>query len=145
MYGKLVNGRFEKAPYSIICNIEVNGVLKAFRVSNPSDAQYTDAGYLPVTETEYPSDGGYYELVYTERDGTIYGKWTEAQAPDSVPTLEERLSVCEDALIELAEGHNESEKTAKIYAGKINLGKMELGDVPERWREFVSTLTGGVS
>lgn len=31
---------------------------------------------------------------------------------------------------------------AKIYARWIRDGKMELSDVPERWREAVAALTG---
>lgn len=75
MYGRLVDGRLERAPYSIIRYITVKGVPKAFRVSNPSGAMYIEAGYLPVIEADCPDDGNNYDMVYTERDGAIYGEW----------------------------------------------------------------------
>ncbi|MBQ7821181.1 MAG: hypothetical protein IJ391_02745 [Clostridia bacterium] len=109
MYGTIKDGVLISAPDSIVCDIEVNGGNKPFRMYNPTAKMYKDAGYLPVIEAEYPDDGKYYEKVYAERDGAIYGEWVEAEAPESeapAPTLEQRVSDCEGDVAELNEALN---------------------------------------
>ncbi len=105
MYAKLLNGILEPAPLDLLCEIEVRGTNKVFQVFNPAPEQYIKAGYLPVIEADYPeNDEGnfkYYEKVYTERDGVIYGEWVECDAPEAItptPTNEERIAALEEEL-----------------------------------------------
>lgn len=113
MYGKIVNGVFVEAPNSIVCNIEVKDEMKPYKIFNPTDKQYKEAGYFPVIKAEYPEtdieNPKYYELVYTERDGAIYGEWVECEAPeipDTVPTLEQRTTALEEEVDGLNEALN---------------------------------------
>ncbi|MBE6606880.1 MAG: hypothetical protein E7635_07605 [Ruminococcaceae bacterium] len=105
MYAKLLNGILMVAPLNMICEIEVKGIEKKYQVFNPTPEQYTNAGYLPVIETDYPendeSNFKYYEKVYTERDGIIYGEWAECDAPQNdtpAPSYEERIAALEEEL-----------------------------------------------
>lgn len=79
MYGRIVNGVFEEAPETLIVEKNIKGKLKRFRAMMPSKAQYASAGYLPVEADEYPNTGREHELIYTERDGVIYGEWRELE------------------------------------------------------------------
>lgn len=99
MYAKLFDGALISAPASITDEIEVNGVKKAFKFYTPSDAQYRKAGYLPVITADYPEtdmeNPKHYKLIYTERDGAIYGEWVECEPPVVQPTIEERTTALE--------------------------------------------------
>lgn len=116
MFGTLKDGVLIPAPKAITAYIEIDGVVRSVRVYNPKPEHYISAGYLEVFEEDYPEIGEgevvYYTKVYTETGGAIYGEWVECDPPETVepvPTLEERVTDCENALIELAEIVTEGE------------------------------------
>lgn len=113
MFGTLKDGILIPAPKAIDADIEIDGVVRRARVYNPKPEHYKSAGYLEVIEADYPEvsedDVRYFEKVYTERDGAIYGEWVEAEAPEEVeptPTLEERTTALEAEVSDLGEALN---------------------------------------
>lgn len=84
MYGRIVDGRFEKAP---------NCIKNDF---NLSAEKYLKAGYLPVIEEEpNPPEGlepAYRE--YVEEDGKIVYRW-KYQVPVKVPRVFSKLRAVE--------------------------------------------------
>ena len=61
----------------------------------------------------------------------------QAALPEPEPTLEERLSMMEDAFAEL---YMEVFKNGEFWANHIKQGKATIDDVPKRWREEVKSL-----
>ena len=120
MFGTLKDGILIPAPKAIDADIEIDGVVRRARVYNPKPEHYKSAGYLEVIEADYPEvaedDTRYFEKVYTEREGVIYGEWVETEAPEVpplTPTLEERTSALEGDVAVLTE---------QLEATKIILG-----------------------
>lgn len=110
MFGRIENGRLIPAPRVINADRIIDGKPCVVRVYNPKADDLKKAGYLEIIESPYPEDDTkYYEKVYTEKDGSIVGAWVEREAPQKAVTLEERVSDCENALIELAEIITEGE------------------------------------
>jgi hypothetical protein len=110
MFGTLKDGILIPAPKAIDADIEIDGIVRRARVYNPKPEHYKSAGYLEVIEADYPEvaedDIRYFEKVYTERDGAIYGEWVEVEAPevvDPTPTLEERTTALEEEVSDLGE------------------------------------------
>lgn len=110
MFGTLKDGILIPAPKAIDADVEIDGVIRRARVYNPKPEHYKSAGYLEVIEADYPEvtedDTRYFEKVYTERDGVIYGEWVEVDPPEeepTTPTLEERTSALEEEVIDLSE------------------------------------------
>lgn len=60
-----------------------------------------------------------------------------AEMPEPEPTLEERLSMMEDAFAEL---YMEVFKNGEFWVNHIKQGKATIDDVPKRWREEVKSL-----
>lgn len=104
-YGKLTDGVLAPAPNPLR--------YAGKKIYNPSDALYTEAGYLPIVETPYPEtaegEAKYYTSSWEEQEGQIVQIWTETDAPEPAadsPTWQEttdsRLTSLEstvDALI----------------------------------------------
>jgi hypothetical protein len=116
MFGILKNGILIHAPNVINAEIEIDGVKRMSRVYNPNPEHYKSAGYMEIIELPYlevtEDEVKYFEKVYTERDGVIYGEWVETDPPKEeapTPTLDERVTDCENALVELAELITEGE------------------------------------
>lgn len=71
MFGKIINGKLNKAPNKIKHNGRV--------YYNPKDDVYIDAGYYPIVETDVPEElydkrhKAHYELV----EGQIIQTWVE--------------------------------------------------------------------
>ena len=110
MFGTLKNGILIPAPKAIDADIEIDGVVRRARVYNPKPEHYKSAGYLEVIEADYPEvsedDVRYFEKVYTERDGAIYGEWVEVDPPEpETPTLtlEQRTTALEENVATLSE------------------------------------------
>lgn len=110
MFGTLKNGILIPAPKAIDADVEIGGVVRRARVYNPKPEHYKSAGYLEVIEADYPEvaedDTRYFEKVYTERDGAIYGEWVEVDPPEPetpIPTLEERTAALEVEVSDLGE------------------------------------------
>ena len=110
MFGTLKNGILIPAPKAIDADIEIDGVVRRARVYNPKPEHYKSAGYLEVIEEDYPEvaedDVRFFEKVYTERDGAIYGEWVEVDPPEeepTAPTLEERTAALEAEVSDLGE------------------------------------------
>lgn len=61
----------------------------------------------------------------------------QAEMPEPEPTLEERLSMMEDAFAEL---YMEVFKNGKFWVNRIKQGRATIDDVPKRWREEVKSL-----
>ena len=61
----------------------------------------------------------------------------QPEMPEPEPTLEERLSMMEDAFAEL---RMQVPGMAKFWANRIKQGRASIDDVPERWREEVKSL-----
>lgn len=105
MYGKLIHGTLIPAP----AMLRQGGC----DVYHPSAAQLLAAGYRPVVETPCPEPTPGAEPVrhvshYEEQDGALVRVWSVAPpeaepTPPAGPTVEERLSAVEGAVIELAE------------------------------------------
>lgn len=113
MFGTLKDGILVPAPKAIDADIEIDGVIRRARVYNPKPEHYRSAGYLEVIEEDYPEvaedDVRYFEKVYNERDGAIYGEWVEVDPPEEeppVPTLEERTTALEEEVNDLGEALN---------------------------------------
>ena len=89
MYGRIVDGRFEKAP---------NCINNDF---NLSAEKYLEAGYLPVVEEEpNPSEGKEpFYREYVEEDGKIIHRW-RYHTPVKPPRVFSKLRAVE-ALTEL--------------------------------------------
>lgn len=103
MYGKLINGQIVPAPNPLHVN---RGM-----VYNPSGYIYESVGYKPIVDTPMPEPEDGTEVYYTsrweEQDGQIVRVWEEAEPPEpevatpAPPTLEERLTIIEDAFADL--------------------------------------------
>lgn len=119
MYGKIIDGKLAPAPNPMLADIrnEETGETARYKVYNPRPEQYEAEGYLEIIETEYPeaSEGEadkYYEKLYIERDGKIYGEWVETEAPEApeetepTPTVEERVADLEEKTDDLGEALN---------------------------------------
>lgn len=120
MFGTLKDGILIPAPKAIDADIEIDGVVRRARVYNPKPEHYKSAGYLEVIEADYPEvtedDTRYFEKVYTEREGAIYGEWVEMDPPEPetpTPTLEERTTALEGSVATLSD---------QLEAAKIILG-----------------------
>ncbi len=120
MFGTLKDGILIPAPRAIDADIEIDGVVRRARVYNPKPEHYKSAGYLEVIEADYPEvsedEVKYFEKVYTERDGAIYGEWVESDPPkaeEPKPTLEERTTALEGNVAVLSD---------QLEATKIILG-----------------------
>lgn len=110
MFGTLKDGILIPAPKAIDADVEIDGVVRRARVYNPKPEHYKSAGYLEVIETDYPEvaedDIRYFEKVYTDRDGAIYGEWVEVDPPEpETPTLtlEDRTAALEVEVSDLGE------------------------------------------
>ena len=110
MFRTLKDGILIPAPKAINADIEIDGIIRRARVYNPKPEHYKSAGYLEVIEADYPEvdegDVRYFEKVYTERDGVIYGEWVEMDPPEPetpTPTLEERTAALEEEVSDLGE------------------------------------------
>ncbi len=110
MYAKLIDGNLVLAP----------NMLRTERgdVYNPSAALLEAAGWMPIIETPYPAtemdaieddtpqELPHYIETWQEQDGRIVQVWTECDPPEEPmhePTLDERVTDVEGAVIELAE------------------------------------------
>ena len=91
MYAKIENGKIKYAPRSI--------VLNGMRISNATQSQYAELGWLPLEVTDMPSEDGKTAIsTYTEQDGKIVQSWTMVDAPTPEPTAEERIAALEEEL-----------------------------------------------
>lgn len=73
-YAKLNAGALEYAPRTVtVGRTHYNPAPAAWLAEN---------GWLPVAETPYPQDGGYYTGSWQERDGQIVRVWTPAEPPE---------------------------------------------------------------
>lgn len=79
-YGTLNNSNLTPAPHRI--------VLNGWQILNPTDEQYSAAGYLPVRYTDAPvAPDGYYPVSgWEEQDGEIVEVWEFVPIPE--PTEE---------------------------------------------------------
>lgn len=110
MFGRIENGVLIPAPRAINADRIIDGRSCTVRIYNPKADDYKNAGYLEVIEAPCPEDEEkYFEKHYAEKDGKIVSEWVECDAPVKPITLEERVSDCENALVELAEIITEGE------------------------------------
>ena len=73
-YGKLENGTLCYAPNKLIIDTE--------QVFNAPAEIYATQGYLPIVNTECPSEEGFYfSPIYTETDGKIVQQWEKHEIP----------------------------------------------------------------
>ena len=93
-YGKLIDGNLHRAG----AKIKTDDAL----IFNPTIEQLEAAGYLPITETPYPTDGKRYNATYKQQANSIVLVWVEDTTPIE-PSVEERLDEDEAAIMELAE------------------------------------------
>ena len=91
-YAKLNNSALEYAPRTI--------TVGQTHYNPTPESWLSENGYLPVTETAYPSDGKYYVGSWVEQDGQIVRTWTEAEAPETpasdTEVLNAMIGVSED-------------------------------------------------
>ena len=78
MYGKLVDGRFVKAPTKIRFN---HSIILAPRPETLVKAGYKLLVIEPYPEEELP-DNFYYEMYYEEDEHNIYRKWRSVEIVD---------------------------------------------------------------
>lgn len=99
MYGTLNNGLLSAAPNPL----ETGGNM----VFNPTNEQYTAAGYMPVTFTSAPAqaDGEkpvvYYVSGWEIQNNAIVQTWTATDIPtveETTPTLEQRVENLEETV-----------------------------------------------
>lgn len=120
MFGRLVNGKFERAPKSVIVkNMKItatdedgnkHSVIEDRRIINPKDDVLTSLGYFPVEETAVPTvEEGYRAIPSYERVGqAIVRKWVVEKKPKESPSDEERLLALEKVI----------ERMEKLLSGK---------------------------
>ena len=85
-YGKLIDGDLQFAPKRIKANLEIDGQLVPYNVTNPPGDLLAAHGYLPVTFTDQPDDapeGYYYEPGWAEEGGSIVRTWTLVEDPNA--------------------------------------------------------------
>lgn len=79
IYGKLVDGRFVKAPKRIKYHNRW--------VINPRPEKLIELGYKLLVEEPYPEEelpeNFYYQVVYEEDENNIYRKWEKVEIIDS--------------------------------------------------------------
>lgn len=128
MYGRIVDGRFEKAP---------NCINNDF---NLSVEKYLDAGYLPVIEEEpNPPEGlepAYRE--YVEEDGNIVCRW-KYRVPVKVPRVFSKLRAVE-ALMELGVWGEVKAWIEEQGFYDLYLAAVEFSEDDERFVSGVSVL-----
>lgn len=128
MYGRIVDGRFEKAP---------NCINNDF---NLSAEKYLAAGYLPVVEEEMgPPDGlepAYRE--YVEEDGKIVYRW-RYRVPVKVPRVFSKLRAVE-ALMGLGVWNEVKAWIEEHGLYDLYLAAVEFSEDDERFVEGVSAL-----
>lgn len=99
MYGTVENERFVPAPRMLT---DENGKVHY----HPRDAMYAAAGYLLRVDTEPPvqdeSNPVTYAESYVVQNGQAVQVWTEVEPVIPPASIEERVTDCENALIELA-------------------------------------------
>lgn len=101
MYGKIIDGKLVLAPNPLI--------TWRYKIYNPRPEDYIEEGYKEIVETEYPTDGKYYDSSYVDRNGKIYREWVEAETPEvTEPTLttDERITALEERTDDLGEALN---------------------------------------
>jgi len=76
-YAKIVDGKLFVAPNPLS--------FAGVRTYNPPDALFVSAGFLPVEDTPYPDDGGYYLSHWEEQDCKIVRVWSEVVLPEPEP------------------------------------------------------------
>ena len=95
-YAILKNGQPEYAPgyvrlYVTVTPPDGEPYQQLMRFCNPTEAQYREAGYLPVVESQRPEDGdGYHYEAGYELDGDhIVQVWErrEVEPPDPNPEI----------------------------------------------------------
>jgi hypothetical protein len=78
-YGKLVDGRFVKAPKRIKWHHSW--------VINPRPEKLIELGYKPLVVEPYPEEelpeNFYWQMVYEEDENNIYRKWEKVEIIDS--------------------------------------------------------------
>lgn len=96
-YVKLTDGRLIYAPKKLI----VDGAT----VYNPTAAMLTAQGWKPLRVEDAPAveDGYHLEPVYSETETEVVQGWSVVEDGPVEPSIEERLQMQEDALVELAE------------------------------------------
>lgn len=128
MYGRIVDGRFEKAP---------NCINNDF---NLSAEKYLEAGYLPVIEEEpNPPEGmepAYQECV--EEDGKIVYRW-KYRVPMKVPRVFSKLRAVE-ALMELGVWNEVRAWIEEQGLYDLYLAAVEFSEDDERFVAGVSAL-----
>ena len=97
MFGKLENGKLERAPKSV--------VVEDRRIINPSAEVLKSLGYMEIEDTEAPATEEGYMAVpsYEKKDGKIKRKWSVAERPKEKDTTEERLNALEREVERLKE------------------------------------------
>lgn len=96
-YGKLIDGRIEFAPNAV-------ELEDGSWVCPPTKKMLTDAGYKPLEYNDPPEPKENYTFIpsWNELKTKIKQVWTE-QYVEPEYTLEERVKIAEDALMEIAE------------------------------------------
>lgn len=88
-YAKIVCGAVH-VPQNYPCSIELNGKI----VSNPTDEQYLEAGYLPLQESEPETPEGKIAIATYKRNSKktkIVQTWVYVDEPaeEPMPEMEE--------------------------------------------------------
>ena len=95
--GKLTNGRLHLCP--------LRGTDGRGRLHTNLPQYYENAadrdGWMEVVETEPPE--GDHEPIYTVENGRIVQRWQAVEPQIDEPTLEDRLDMIEECLMELSE------------------------------------------
>ena len=96
-YVKLTDGRLSYAPKKLI----IDGTT----AYNPTAAMLTAQGWKPLRIEDAPAveDGYHLEPVYSETETEVVQGWSVVEDGPVEPSIEERLQMQEDALVELAE------------------------------------------
>lgn len=101
-YGTLINGTPVPAPNPLHTDGKV--------IYNPPDSAYAAMGYLPIVDTPYPEEDGYYTASWAEQSGQIVKVWTQTDPPEpdpvqpAVPTTEDRIAALESAMLAMMGG-----------------------------------------
>lgn len=88
-YGKLTDGALKTAP-NPLC-------MEDITISNPTEEQYREAGYLPVIYTDPPEQEGYYPVCFWEETETeIVQNWRLEPMPEPDAGEEDLLEALEE-------------------------------------------------
>lgn len=108
MFIKLVGGRVEPGPNPLIIQVNIDGVKSSLQVYNPTDEDYTQAGYKELVEGPCPDvSDKYFIKEYVEEDDCIRVVWVEADPPEEtevespIVTLSNKIFTAETELTDV--------------------------------------------